>query len=99
MPEIVPDPTSLRLPTHIQPSAYVLDLQPDPRRASLRGHATIELAVSAPTASLLLHANELNVSDASLTREGSVQRWSADRVVYHGEDAQYVQVEQLFLLI
>src|SRR5688572_22467895 len=55
-----------RLPDAVQPTDYKLDLTIDPRQERFSGVAEIKLAVSAPASQMVLHGQDLNVTNAEL---------------------------------
>jgi len=55
---------SYRLPTHIRPLSYHIDLSCDPSRAEFSGTVSIELELMAPTDTIVLHARDLEVTRA-----------------------------------
>ena len=68
---------SHRLPRHILPSRYDLRLEPDVTAATFAGRATITVAVSRPTKTIILNAAELDVTAAAIENgRGTVHRAS-----------------------
>src|ERR1039458_6308745 len=55
-----------RLPTHVQPSAYRLRLDPDLAAATFAGTVEIDLEVTEPTRSIILNAIELDLDEPTL---------------------------------
>src|ERR1039458_5707835 len=55
-----------RLPTHVQPSAYRLRLDPDLAAATFAGTVEIDLEVTEPTRSVMLKPNELDLDQPTL---------------------------------
>jgi aminopeptidase N len=84
----VPAPTStaepaLRLPSHVAPVRYALDLRVLPAEGSFDGTIDIELDVREPTATLWLNARELEIGGATLTRGQEVIEAPAEPVGDH----------------
>jgi aminopeptidase N len=69
----VADPNSLRLPDFVKPIAYRLEIEPDFVEKRVYGVAEIELEFSAVTQDILLHANDLNVTLATIRRSADKQ--------------------------
>ncbi|MCA9705151.1 MAG: M1 family metallopeptidase [Myxococcales bacterium] len=63
-------PSSLRLPTAVRPLRYDLRLDVDPARPSTHGDVSIALEIAAPTEEIVLHADGLRITRATLTLEG-----------------------------
>jgi len=61
------DDTDFRLPRHVAPKRYELTLAPDLGKASFLGHERIEIEVTAATGSIVCNANELQISNATLS--------------------------------
>lgn len=59
----------VRLPRFVQPTHYDLVLQVDPERPEFSGEVTITIDVMEKSSSILLHAQELDVEEATLFRE------------------------------
>ncbi|MGE5183026.1 MAG: M1 family peptidase, partial [Acidobacteriota bacterium] len=60
----------LRLPEGVAPLAYDLTLEVDPEQAEFRGHVEIRVHLTAPTDHVWLHADELDLTQASY-RDGN----------------------------
>lgn len=58
---------AFRLPTHIRPTLYHVDLSCDPSRVQFSGVVTIEIELTEPTETIVLHAKELEVIHAEVT--------------------------------
>ena len=63
-------PVENRLPTHVRPRAYGLTLTPDFVQFTFQGEASIAIDVVEPTASITLHALELDISGCDVTLAG-----------------------------
>ncbi len=59
-------PTSHRLPTNVRPQKYAITLRPDLQAFTFEGEEDVVVRVSAPSRSIVLHANELKVSEATV---------------------------------
>jgi aminopeptidase N len=62
-----------RLPTTIVPEHYDLHFSPDLARETFEGDETIQVRLIEPSASITLHAVEIDVRDASVTAAGRTQ--------------------------
>ena len=58
---------AFRLPTHVRPLSYHIDLSCDPGRVEFSGAVTIELEVTAQTEVIILHARHLEVTRAEVS--------------------------------
>ncbi len=58
---------AFRLPTHVRPISYHIDLSTDPSRVEFSGTVTIELEVTSQTESIVLHARHLEVTRAEVS--------------------------------
>ncbi|MFO0623893.1 MAG: M1 family metallopeptidase [Polyangia bacterium] len=58
---------AFRLPTHVRPLSYHIDLSTDPSRTEFSGSVTIELEIASPTETILLHARHLEVTRADVS--------------------------------
>lgn len=71
------DPDALasayRLPRHIWPISYHIDLHTDPGRADFQGAVTIELDVRQKSASIEMHARDLSIQEARLEGGGPLR--------------------------
>jgi alanyl aminopeptidase len=56
-----------RLPEGVQPLAYALTLEIAPATAGFKGHVHIDVEVASPVESILLHAKDLHLENATLT--------------------------------
>ena len=54
------------LPAGIEPQSYKLKLFPDLERFTFKGEVEITVQVTQPTATIKLHAKELQIKDASV---------------------------------
>ena len=67
--------SSHRLPKTVRPEKYVITLRPDLGAFTFEGEEEIAIRVSAPAKTILLHASELQVSEASVRpRRGAIVR-------------------------
>ncbi len=67
-PPLPPDPPPLtRLPDHIRPLDYRLELTVDPALEDFSGRVAITVDLAKPTSSIWLHARELTVTKATIT--------------------------------
>jgi puromycin-sensitive aminopeptidase len=55
-----------RLPRHVVPTRYDLQLEPDLKTATFAGEETVTLTITQPTAEIVLNAADLDVRTASL---------------------------------
>ncbi len=62
------DDTDFRLPRNVAPKRYELTVAPDLGKASFLGHERVEIDVTAATGSIVCNANELQISNATLSR-------------------------------
>ncbi len=64
-------PPAGRLPRDVVPLAYRLELRIDPAAAGYGGEVRIRVQIAAPTATIWLHARELEIERASVTKAGA----------------------------
>ena len=64
------DEIDYRLSRDVAPKRYELTIAPDLRAASFLGHERIEIEVVAAARSIVCNANELQISSATLSRQG-----------------------------
>jgi aminopeptidase N len=62
----VTETNEFRLPSAVKPKAYRLSLEPDLDTLTFKGEVTIELDVKMPTKEIVLHAANLEITDARL---------------------------------
>ena len=62
------DDTDFRLPRNVVPKRYQLTVAPDLGTASFLGHERIAIEVNAATDAIVCNANELEISNATLSR-------------------------------
>jgi len=62
----MPDTPEYRLPRHVEPERYDLEISPDLERATFTGRERIAIEVKEPTRRIALNAAELEVSAVSL---------------------------------
>jgi len=67
------DETDFRLPHNVVPTRYELTLAPDLDSATFLGHERIELEVTTPTSLIVCNAAELEISNATLSRQDTGQ--------------------------
>jgi alanyl aminopeptidase len=65
-----PQPPALRLPTHVVPTRYAVELWIDPAKEAFRGKIEIEIFSKVETGSVWLNAKELDVKTASARPAG-----------------------------
>ncbi len=65
-PATTPTPPGLRLPAGVRPTRYALDLTIVPTADTFAGHASIGLAIDAPTQVIWLHGVDLTIKTASI---------------------------------
>jgi puromycin-sensitive aminopeptidase len=65
------DTSSYRLPASVLPHTYRLTLTPDLGEATFTGEVGIDVAIGAPTATVVLNAAELDIADATVEVGGS----------------------------
>ena len=58
---------AFRLPTHVRPLSYHIDLSTDPSRVEFAGTVTVELEITAQTETIILHARHLEVTRAEIS--------------------------------
>jgi len=58
---------AFRLPPHVRPRLYEIDISTDPGRSHFSGTLRAELELSAPTETVVMHSRELSLSDAVIT--------------------------------
>jgi puromycin-sensitive aminopeptidase len=73
----VPDADPYRLPRTVQPSRYVLTLEPDIASATFSGREVISIEVVQAVDEIVLNALHLEIDDAWLERPGDSERRSA----------------------
>ncbi len=64
------NPKAYRLPTHVRPTRYDIDLDARLGRETFAGRVSIQLEVAAPADRIEMHARELRIADASVTAAG-----------------------------
>lgn len=64
---------AFRLPSHIRPTAYHIELHADPSRSEFSGTVLIDLSVEKPSSEITLHSRGLSLSAASVSRGGQAQ--------------------------
>jgi puromycin-sensitive aminopeptidase len=64
------DPDQYRLPRHVEPERYDLEMRPDLATASFRGRARIAVKVAEPVTQVVLNAAELEVRSARVPPAG-----------------------------
>jgi aminopeptidase N len=72
-----PTPPKLRLPAGIKPVRYDVALTLDPASTTFDGEIAIDLEIASPTDTLWLHAEELQVANATLIQGGHEQALTA----------------------
>src|SRR3954470_4244313 len=70
------DPSG-RLPDHVRPSAYNLELEIAPASPDFSGHARIEVELTRPVESILLHAKGLQLTGVVVALPGAAGTTSA----------------------
>jgi puromycin-sensitive aminopeptidase len=65
-----PDKLAYRLPRHIWPISYHIDLHTDPGRADFQGAVTIEMDVQRESSAIEMHARDLQITEARLDSGG-----------------------------
>ena len=75
----VSDATPGQLPKTVAPLAYTIDLTPDLKRLSLRGHETVRIALAGPTDTLVL--NQAGLTLASATVDGVAAHITQDEAL------------------
>lgn len=78
-------PLPMRLPDGVRPTAYRLSLAVDPAQPTHRGEVEIDLQLSRPATTVLLHAKDLRITAAWAEADAHrlaarVQRRDADRI-------------------
>lgn len=63
------EPRAYRLPTHVRPSGYAVDIVTNPARPDFEGTVDATLRVLTPTKTIEMHARDLEVRDARVTIE------------------------------
>lgn len=76
-----------RLPRHIVPRRYQLEITPDLTEASFEGLAHIDLEVTAPSREIILNAVNLTLQEVTLTGPEGREPLLA-KVTYHPEEEQ-----------
>lgn len=80
-------PKSVRLSSHVSPSRYRLMIHPSHDHQSFKGEETIELTLSKPTKSIILHSADLTIESAEIFgSETSKKLWQAAEISYNPED-------------
>src|SRR2546423_7783693 len=69
-----PRPSRFRLDPAVRPTRYELDLEPDLEAGTFRGTVRIALEISRRRPAITLHAADLEVSGATIARDGSGER-------------------------
>lgn len=59
-----------RLPAHVRPTAYHVDLSSDPDRPDFSGHARIEMRIESRAPVIEMHARDLTLTNATLEIAG-----------------------------
>lgn len=59
--------TSFRLPKHIEPEQYYIELEPDFKNAVFNGSVRIEFSVKEESNNITLHAKQLEIDTSSIT--------------------------------
>ena len=67
----MPSAEAVVLPSNVKPSKYRLTLQPDLETFTFKGEQTIDIEIVVPTARISLNAAELEISGATLRRNGA----------------------------
>ncbi len=68
----MPDTPDYRLPRHVEPTRYDLEISPDLERATVSGHERIAIEVKEATRRIVLNAAELEISAVSV-RSGDAE--------------------------
>jgi puromycin-sensitive aminopeptidase len=76
-----------RLPTHIVPSAYVIELTPDIEAATFDGHVHVTLAVNEPSTTIQLNGAELEIDRVAITGADGLVR---DATVSYDESYEVI---------
>jgi len=58
---------AFRLPSHVRPLSYHIDLSTDPSRVEFSGTVTIELEITSQTEAIVLHSRHLEVTRAEVS--------------------------------
>ncbi|MCS6912754.1 MAG: M1 family metallopeptidase [Myxococcales bacterium] len=66
-------PRAYRLPRHVRPVAYDIEIEADPRRSDFHGQVTIALEVETPSRTLELHARGLRLWEAVVEVDGQAR--------------------------
>ncbi|HWA31981.1 MAG TPA: M1 family metallopeptidase, partial [Candidatus Paceibacterota bacterium] len=61
---------SVRLPAHVKPIKYEIQLKPDLENFTFEGLETIYLSLGKPSSSLTLHSREIDIETADATLDG-----------------------------
>ncbi|HEY0093653.1 MAG TPA: M1 family peptidase, partial [Archangium sp.] len=69
-PRPAPVSPSLRLPAHVRPTGYTVELTIDPAAPTFQGVVDLDLEVKEATEALWLHGRHLTVREAALTVDG-----------------------------
>ena len=68
----MPSADAVVLPTNVKPVKYQMTLQPDLGAFTFKGEQTIDIEVVVPTARITVNASELEISEVSLKRNGTI---------------------------
>ena len=76
---------AFRLPTHIRPRLYDIELRTHPAQQDFSGIVRIELELTEPASNIVLHSRELTLSDARV-RKGAAEAEQAATLSYKPEE-------------
>ncbi|WP_375768755.1 M1 family metallopeptidase [Archangium gephyra] len=92
-PRPAPVSPSLRLPAHVRPTGYTVELTLDPAAPAFQGAVDMDLEVKEATEALWLHGRYLTVREATLTVDGRSE--SLTPVKGNGDFLGFVPVNPL----
>ncbi|XP_071953572.1 glutamyl aminopeptidase-like [Antedon mediterranea] len=80
----------LRLPSNIKPNLYDLTLHPNLTTDTFSGFVDIDVTVSSPTDTFLVHIKELTISNTKITSKEGGLEWAKEKEFPYTENEFYV---------
>src|SRR5690242_1033664 len=65
------NPKAHRLPTHVRPQSYAVEISADPARNDFAGRIEMKLDVKSAAAEVEMHARDLEVQSAAIAQGGA----------------------------